>query len=70
MRWTYSSNLHTEETIAWLAQQFIATLAAYAETGQEDTTEYEYSLADFPDLDVNQDQLDQILALIDQDGEA
>jgi len=64
--WTYSENLHREQTIETLAQGFIQSLEAIishclmAEAGG-------YTPSDFPDLDLDQQKLDKALAEIQLD---
>lgn len=61
--WTYSENRHRHETILQVAEDFVAELRKLVldcRTGKQS----EYVPSDFPDVKINQDQLDQLLAIV------
>jgi amino acid adenylation domain-containing protein/non-ribosomal peptide synthase protein (TIGR01720 family) len=64
---TYSENLHKRETIEQLAQWFVAELRAII-AHRPAAKDNVYTPSDFPDADVNQEQLDKLLARIVADG--
>lgn len=57
--WTYSARLHRETTIERLAGYFREALEEFADGGEEEPAVA--SPVDFPDLDLDQDELDSIL---------
>ncbi len=65
IEWSYSENLHRRETIAGLAQNFMAQLRAIIQHGQS-TAAKDFTLADFADFNWNQADLDNIAAAVKQ----
>ncbi len=62
--WTYSENRHQRETIQRVAEDFVAELRRLVldcRTHEQN----DYAPSDFPDVEINQDQLDQLLANVD-----
>jgi amino acid adenylation domain-containing protein/non-ribosomal peptide synthase protein (TIGR01720 family) len=64
LNWTYSSNLHQQRTIENLAQNFVATLRSLI-THCQSPEIGGYTPSDFPEINLNQEKLDEILAEID-----
>jgi non-ribosomal peptide synthase protein (TIGR01720 family) len=63
-RWTYSAVLHRPATIERLATAFLQALRDLIEHGRSCTVA-EYTLSDFPDVSLTEEQLHQALAEID-----
>ena len=61
MTWTYSQRLFKPQTVEALAHRFIASLDELARAGASATTRH-YTPSDFPDIQLSQDNLDQLLA--------
>jgi amino acid adenylation domain-containing protein/non-ribosomal peptide synthase protein (TIGR01720 family) len=64
LNWTYSSNLHQQRTIEGLAQNFVATLRSLI-THCQSPEIGGYTPSDFPEINLNQEKLDEVLAEID-----
>jgi len=62
--WIYSSNLHQRATIEGLAQNFVVTLRSLITHCQSPETGG-YTPSDFPEINLNQEKLDEVLAEID-----
>ncbi|MBD2625731.1 non-ribosomal peptide synthetase [Trichormus variabilis] len=61
LQWSYSTNLHRQETVEKLAEGMVEALRSLIVHSQ--TTEVNnYTPEDFPDADISQDQLDQVFA--------
>jgi amino acid adenylation domain-containing protein/non-ribosomal peptide synthase protein (TIGR01720 family) len=67
VQWAYSTDLHKQSTIEWLAMTQSAILRSFIDQCQALTTEG-YVREDFPDVELSQEQLEQVLAEIDFDG--
>ncbi|HEX7334455.1 MAG TPA: SDR family NAD(P)-dependent oxidoreductase, partial [Pyrinomonadaceae bacterium] len=63
INWMYSENFHRHTTIENLARRFQESLQELIAAAQT-TTQVIYTPADFPGADLNQEQLDQIMARI------
>jgi amino acid adenylation domain-containing protein/non-ribosomal peptide synthase protein (TIGR01720 family) len=61
--WIYSSQIHREETVLNLAQSYIEILKDFLHQKSSKTTKFTSS--DFPQANLNQQQLDQFLATLD-----
>lgn len=64
IRWTYSQNLHQQATIERLAHRFLdllQILIAHCQSPEAGS----YTPSDFPDVDLDQEQLDNVLDAID-----
>ncbi len=64
LTWGYSSRLFERETVEAIAARFVDALGDLAATGETATTT-RYTPSDFPDVQLSQDDLDQLLADID-----
>jgi non-ribosomal peptide synthase protein (TIGR01720 family) len=64
LNWTYSSNLHQQRTIEGLAQNFVAALRSLI-THCQSPEIGGYTPSDFPEINLNQEKLDEVLAEID-----
>jgi amino acid adenylation domain-containing protein/non-ribosomal peptide synthase protein (TIGR01720 family) len=64
LNWTYSSNLHQQRTIEGVAQNFVATLRSLI-THCQSPEIGGYTPSDFPEINLNQEKLDEVLAEID-----
>jgi non-ribosomal peptide synthase protein (TIGR01720 family) len=62
--WIYSSNLHQRATIEGLAQNFVVALRSLITHCQSPETGG-YTPSDFPEINLNQEKLDEVLAEID-----
>ncbi len=61
LQWSYSTNLHRQETVENLAQGMVKALRSliiHCQTAEVNN----YTPEDFPDADISQDQLDQVFA--------
>ena len=58
--WTYSENHHRRETVERLGERFFAALGALVQAAGE-ADELAYSPSDFPEIELEQEQLDAIL---------
>jgi non-ribosomal peptide synthase protein (TIGR01720 family) len=67
MGWSYSERLHQRATVERLAAGFLEALRALIAHCQSPTAGG-YTPSDFPDVELSQEQLDQILAEIDLDS--
>jgi non-ribosomal peptide synthase protein (TIGR01720 family) len=59
--WTYSTSIHSQETVEHLAQSFVEELRALiarSRTGDK----IDYSPSDFPRANLSQDELNKVLA--------
>jgi non-ribosomal peptide synthase protein (TIGR01720 family) len=63
MVWSYSENLHRRETVERLAEGFMDAIRRLI-AKEEGTEESTYAPADFADFDWNQQELDDIAAVI------
>ncbi|MBW4537462.1 MAG: amino acid adenylation domain-containing protein [Pleurocapsa minor HA4230-MV1] len=61
--WIYSSQIHREETVLSLAESYIETLKDFMH--QKSSKRTEFTSSDFPQANLNQQQLDQFLATLD-----
>ena len=61
MDWIYSTKIHQRETVEYLALDFIETLQAIVSHCQESTTGG-YTPSDFPDAQLEQEELEELLA--------
>ncbi|NJM72004.1 MAG: amino acid adenylation domain-containing protein, partial [Scytonema sp. RU_4_4] len=61
--WSYSSQIHQRNTIENLAQNYVQNLRAFIEHCQLEDA-YGYTPSDFPDAQLNQLELDELLASI------
>jgi amino acid adenylation domain-containing protein/non-ribosomal peptide synthase protein (TIGR01720 family) len=61
VEWTYSEQLHRQETIAWLADEFLAALRRIIAHCQE-TTLGGFTPSDFPEAELDQDTLDDLIS--------
>jgi non-ribosomal peptide synthase protein (TIGR01720 family) len=68
MDWTYSENIHRQETIRRLAEDFIVTLRALITRCLAGET-IGYTPTDFPDVSLSQQELDDIVSRITGFGE-
>jgi microcystin synthetase protein McyA len=67
LNWTYSQNIHQQATIESLAQRFtesLQVLIAHCQSPESGG----YTPSDFPDIELSQNKLDQVLAEIDLDN--
>jgi non-ribosomal peptide synthase protein (TIGR01720 family) len=64
--WIYSKNIHRKETIENLAKGVIATLESYIQHSQSAEGPI-YTPTDFPDVELSQEKLDDLLAEITLD---
>jgi non-ribosomal peptide synthase protein (TIGR01720 family) len=64
LNWTYSSNLYQQPTIEGLAQNFVAALRSLI-TYCQSPEAGGYTPSDFPEINLNQEKLDEVLAEID-----
>jgi amino acid adenylation domain-containing protein/non-ribosomal peptide synthase protein (TIGR01720 family) len=67
LEWTYSRNFHKQSTIEHLAQEFINALQALIAHCQSPDAGG-YTPSDFPNIELSQEKLDQILAEINLDN--
>ncbi|AOX02680.1 hypothetical protein BJP34_27455 [Moorena producens PAL-8-15-08-1] len=63
INWTYSSNVHSLATVASLADSYHKALRSIIKHCQLEEA-FGYTPSDFPDAQLNQDELDQLLAPI------
>ena len=63
--WTYSDNLHTQASIEGLADKFLAELRDLIRYCVS-STETGFTPSDFPDADLDQQALDELLAGFDE----
>jgi amino acid adenylation domain-containing protein/non-ribosomal peptide synthase protein (TIGR01720 family) len=61
LQWSYSTNLHRQETVEKLAEGMVEALRSLIAQSQSAEVN-SYTPADFPDADISQDQLDQVFA--------
>ncbi|MEH2228576.1 MAG: amino acid adenylation domain-containing protein [Nostoc sp.] len=61
LQWSYSTNLHRQETVENLAQGMVKALQSLIIQCQS-SEDNNYTPEDFPDADIRQDQLDQVFA--------
>ncbi|MGL4879466.1 MAG: hypothetical protein ACRC8K_00190, partial [Waterburya sp.] len=61
--WIYSSEIHREKTVLSIAESFIKTLKDFIHQKSSKITKFTSS--DFPQANLNQQQLDQFLATLD-----
>ena len=62
LEWSYSTGLHTEETIRRVAQQYASELAQMIETVKAEVVTDALSPSDFPLANISQEDLDKFLA--------
>jgi non-ribosomal peptide synthase protein (TIGR01720 family) len=60
-RWVYSARAHRRPTVERLAERFVAALEELVEAARRPEEAAVYTPSDFPEVDLEQDQLDQIL---------
>ncbi|MEM9163927.1 MAG: hypothetical protein AAGC54_12775, partial [Cyanobacteria bacterium P01_F01_bin.4] len=65
LHWTYSRELHRQETITGLAETYLAQLRALIEHCLSADTDQGYSPADFPQMGLEQGELDDLLNSLD-----
>ncbi len=61
INWTYSSNVHARATVENLAQSYIQAIRSIIEQCQSEDA-FGYTPSDFPDAQLNQLELDELLA--------
>ncbi|NEQ64891.1 MAG: amino acid adenylation domain-containing protein [Symploca sp. SIO2D2] len=61
--WTYSSNIHNRTTVEHLAQSYVQAIRSIIEHCQSEDA-FGYTPSDFPDAQLNQLELDELLAPI------
>ena len=62
MHWTYSREIHKEETISGWAQSYLVQLNTLVEYCLSADTDRGYSPTDFPQMGLEQGELDDLLA--------
>ncbi len=60
MEWTFSTAIHKQETIAWVAERFLARMRDIIALCQQ-KQQAEYTPADFQDVDLSEDEIDALL---------
>ena len=68
LHWTYSRGLYRPDTMMGLAQAYLEQLIALVEYCLSSDTDQGYSPADFPQMALAQDELDQLLEQLDVIG--
>jgi non-ribosomal peptide synthase protein (TIGR01720 family) len=68
VNWTYSEGAHKEETVRRLAEVMMGGLRAMVEEGEDEEAEEEmkYSTADFPEAELTQEELDNLMTRLSQ----
>jgi non-ribosomal peptide synthase protein (TIGR01720 family) len=66
VHWTYGGRVYRRETIQTLAESFLISVRAIIAGSRE--TERRYTPADFPDVDLGQEELDRILRQVGPAG--
>nr|MDJ0719087.1 condensation domain-containing protein [Prochloraceae cyanobacterium] len=62
--WFYSTNIHSRGTIESLAKYFIEALTGLIDLSQS-TSEEKFTPADFPQADLSQEELDELISELD-----
>ncbi|MEN8447095.1 MAG: condensation domain-containing protein, partial [Cyanobacteria bacterium J06555_13] len=62
VHWTYSREVHKQETISGWAQSYLTQLSTLIEYCLSPDTDRGYSPTDFPQMDLEQGELDDLLA--------
>ncbi|HYP30131.1 MAG TPA: SDR family NAD(P)-dependent oxidoreductase [Blastocatellia bacterium] len=63
--WTYSENVHKRSTVEALSQSFISALKSMAESSRA-PVEKIYTPSDFPEAELSQNELDELLAQLSE----
>jgi non-ribosomal peptide synthase protein (TIGR01720 family) len=64
VQWTYTEGVHRRETIEHVAQQMLRAIKEIIHETRQATTHL-YSAADFPEAELSQQELDNLLAVLD-----
>merc|ERR1739838_258547 len=64
IHWLYSSNIHNQATVEHLGQTYLQAIRAIIEHCQSENA-FGYTPSDFPDAQLNQSELDDLLELLD-----
>ena len=62
INWTYSKNVHTQGTVENLAQSYVQAIRSIIQHCQSEDA-FGYTPSDFPDAQLNQSELDELLEL-------
>jgi microcystin synthetase protein McyA len=65
VRWMYSDGVHRRDTIEQVAQQMLRAVKEIIEETRQSTTPL-FSTADFPAAELSQQELDDLMAVLDQ----